>query len=189
MNEIVHFKVFLLYNGDVAADMEYLHVKRIHLVSFSYIVIEDESRNISKKINNQILYCFQPFKSQVCKVQRLSRAQSFSDWWHQAIKDWKLKKGLNSFTILVAWEIRTHPNDCVLSGASSWIIFVGPMRAICGVLLELHITAACYQSRLSKPLVRLFVCLLLWHVCNFNCWVSVGLCEWGCVCAHVCCMS
>jgi hypothetical protein len=41
MNEIVHFKVFVLYNGDVTADMEYLHVKRIHLVSFSYIVIED----------------------------------------------------------------------------------------------------------------------------------------------------
>jgi hypothetical protein len=62
MNEIAHFKIFVLYNDDVAADMEYLHVKRIHLVSFSYIVIEDESRNISKKINNQILYCFQPFK-------------------------------------------------------------------------------------------------------------------------------
>jgi hypothetical protein len=41
MNEIDHFKVFILCSGDVAADVDDLHVKRIHLVSFSYIVIED----------------------------------------------------------------------------------------------------------------------------------------------------
>jgi hypothetical protein len=39
MNEIDHFKVFVLCSGDVAIDVE--HVKRIHLVDFSYIVIED----------------------------------------------------------------------------------------------------------------------------------------------------
>jgi hypothetical protein len=37
MNEIGHFKVLILYSGDV----DHLHVKRIHLVCFSYIVIED----------------------------------------------------------------------------------------------------------------------------------------------------
>jgi hypothetical protein len=41
MNEIDYFKLFILYSGDVAADVDHLHVKRIHLVDFSYIVIED----------------------------------------------------------------------------------------------------------------------------------------------------
>jgi hypothetical protein len=41
MNEIDHFKVFVFYSGDVTADVDHLHVKRIHLVSFSYIVIDD----------------------------------------------------------------------------------------------------------------------------------------------------
>jgi hypothetical protein len=41
MNEINHFKFFLLCSGDVAADVDHLHVKRIQLVGFSYIVIED----------------------------------------------------------------------------------------------------------------------------------------------------
>jgi hypothetical protein len=39
MNEIDHFKVFILYSGDVAA-VDHLYIKRIHLVDFSYIVIE-----------------------------------------------------------------------------------------------------------------------------------------------------
>jgi hypothetical protein len=37
MNEIGHFKVLVVCSGDV----DHLHVKRIHLVGFSYIVIED----------------------------------------------------------------------------------------------------------------------------------------------------
>jgi hypothetical protein len=41
MNEIDHFKVFILYSDDVIADVDHLYVKRIHLVNFSYIVIED----------------------------------------------------------------------------------------------------------------------------------------------------
>jgi hypothetical protein len=41
MNEINYFKVFVLCSCDVAADVDHLHVKRIHLVSFSCIVIED----------------------------------------------------------------------------------------------------------------------------------------------------
>jgi hypothetical protein len=41
MNEIDYFKIFILYSDDVAADVDHLHVKRIHLVSFSYIVIKD----------------------------------------------------------------------------------------------------------------------------------------------------
>jgi hypothetical protein len=41
MNEIDYFKVFVFCSGDVAADVDHLHVKRIHLVGFSYIVIED----------------------------------------------------------------------------------------------------------------------------------------------------
>jgi hypothetical protein len=41
MNEIDRFKVFVFYNGDVTADVDQLYVKRIYLVSFSYIVIED----------------------------------------------------------------------------------------------------------------------------------------------------
>jgi hypothetical protein len=46
MNEIDHFKFFVLCSGDMAADMDHLHVKRIHLVSFSYIVIEDFSYSV-----------------------------------------------------------------------------------------------------------------------------------------------
>jgi hypothetical protein len=30
MNEIDHFKIFILYSDDVAADVDDLHVKRIH---------------------------------------------------------------------------------------------------------------------------------------------------------------
>jgi hypothetical protein len=30
MNEIDHFKVFVFYSGDVTADVDHLHVKRIH---------------------------------------------------------------------------------------------------------------------------------------------------------------
>jgi hypothetical protein len=41
MNEIDHFKKFVLCSGDVTADVDHLHVKRIHLVCFSYRVIED----------------------------------------------------------------------------------------------------------------------------------------------------
>jgi hypothetical protein len=41
MNKIDYFKLFILYSGDVTADVDQLHVKRIHLVDFSYIVIED----------------------------------------------------------------------------------------------------------------------------------------------------
>jgi hypothetical protein len=41
MNEFDHFKGFILYTGDVTVDVHHLHVKKIHLVSFSYIVIED----------------------------------------------------------------------------------------------------------------------------------------------------
>jgi hypothetical protein len=44
MNEINHFIFFVLCSGDMAANVDHLHVKRIHLVhlvGFSYIVIED----------------------------------------------------------------------------------------------------------------------------------------------------
>jgi hypothetical protein len=44
MNEIDHFKVLVFCSGDVATDVDHLHVKRIHLVGFSYIVIEDSRR-------------------------------------------------------------------------------------------------------------------------------------------------
>jgi hypothetical protein len=41
MNEIDHFKKFILCNSDVTSNVDHLHIKRIHLLSFSYIVIED----------------------------------------------------------------------------------------------------------------------------------------------------
>jgi hypothetical protein len=41
MSEINYFKVFIMYSNDVASDVDHLSVKRILLVSFSYIVIED----------------------------------------------------------------------------------------------------------------------------------------------------
>jgi hypothetical protein len=40
MNEIDHFKFFVLCSGDMTTDMNHLHVNRIHLVNFSYIFIE-----------------------------------------------------------------------------------------------------------------------------------------------------
>ncbi len=46
MSEINHFKVFIMCSGDVT-DVDHLHVKRIHLVhlvGFSYIVIEDSGK-------------------------------------------------------------------------------------------------------------------------------------------------
>jgi hypothetical protein len=45
MNEIDHFNFFVLYSGDMVANVDHLYVKRIHLVhlvGFSYIVIEDK---------------------------------------------------------------------------------------------------------------------------------------------------
>jgi hypothetical protein len=41
MSEINHVKKIILCSGDMTADVDKLHVKRIHLVDFSYIVIED----------------------------------------------------------------------------------------------------------------------------------------------------
>jgi hypothetical protein len=38
MNEIDHFKNFVFYSDDVAVNIYHLHIKRIHLVDFSYIV-------------------------------------------------------------------------------------------------------------------------------------------------------
>jgi hypothetical protein len=32
MNDINYFKVFVLYSGDMTADANYLHIKRIHLI-------------------------------------------------------------------------------------------------------------------------------------------------------------
>jgi hypothetical protein len=45
MSEINHFKVFVLCSSDVAADVDHLYVKRIHLellLSHLCIVREDE---------------------------------------------------------------------------------------------------------------------------------------------------
>jgi hypothetical protein len=52
MNEIDHFKIFVLCSGDVAADVDHLHVKRIYLVDFFYIVIED-----SNNYDGNSMYC------------------------------------------------------------------------------------------------------------------------------------
>jgi hypothetical protein len=41
MNEIDYFKKFILCSGDVAADVDHIHIKRLHLVGLSYIVMED----------------------------------------------------------------------------------------------------------------------------------------------------
>jgi hypothetical protein len=41
MGEINHFKLFIIYSDDVTADVDHLHGKRIYLVGFSYIVIDD----------------------------------------------------------------------------------------------------------------------------------------------------
>jgi hypothetical protein len=41
MNVIGLFKVFILFSSEVAANVDHLHVKRIHLVDFSYIIIEN----------------------------------------------------------------------------------------------------------------------------------------------------
>jgi hypothetical protein len=46
MDEIDHFKVFfVLYSGDVTADMDHLYAKRIQLVNFSYILIQDTTQD------------------------------------------------------------------------------------------------------------------------------------------------
>jgi hypothetical protein len=39
MNEIDHFKVFILYSSDVTANVTHLHVKRIQLVSFNEFLL------------------------------------------------------------------------------------------------------------------------------------------------------
>jgi hypothetical protein len=44
MNDIDHFKFFIFYIDDVTSDINHLYVKRIHLMSFTYIVIKDVSR-------------------------------------------------------------------------------------------------------------------------------------------------
>jgi hypothetical protein len=41
MGEINHFKFLVLCCGDVTANVDHLYVKRIHLLSPSYIVIGD----------------------------------------------------------------------------------------------------------------------------------------------------
>jgi hypothetical protein len=44
MNEFDYFKVFILYSGNVATNIDHLYIKRIHLLNFSYIVIEDKEQ-------------------------------------------------------------------------------------------------------------------------------------------------
>jgi hypothetical protein len=41
MDEINHFKLFIICSDDVMTDVDHLHGKRIYLVSFSYIVIDN----------------------------------------------------------------------------------------------------------------------------------------------------
>jgi hypothetical protein len=41
MDEIDYFKDFILCSGDVTIDVNHLHIKKIYLLSFFYIVIED----------------------------------------------------------------------------------------------------------------------------------------------------
>jgi hypothetical protein len=41
MNEIGYFKMFVFCTGDVIVDIDHLHIKRIHLVNFLYIIVED----------------------------------------------------------------------------------------------------------------------------------------------------
>jgi hypothetical protein len=46
MSEINYFKVFIMYSDDVTADVNYLHVKKIYLVNFSYIIIDDYTGDV-----------------------------------------------------------------------------------------------------------------------------------------------
>jgi hypothetical protein len=39
MSKINHFKVFIICSDDMTANVDHLHVKRIYLAVFSYIVI------------------------------------------------------------------------------------------------------------------------------------------------------
>jgi DNA-binding GntR family transcriptional regulator len=55
MNEVDHFKVFIFYSDGVTTDMNHLHVKRIHLVDFHYIIIEDSSIPSSKKLKTMTI--------------------------------------------------------------------------------------------------------------------------------------
>jgi hypothetical protein len=51
MSEINHFNFFIMCSGDVAADVDHLHVKKIYLeplVGHLYIVREDEYYHITK---------------------------------------------------------------------------------------------------------------------------------------------
>jgi hypothetical protein len=41
MSEINYFKKIIMCSDDMTADVYQLYVKKIHLVGFSYIVIED----------------------------------------------------------------------------------------------------------------------------------------------------
>jgi hypothetical protein len=43
MNKIDYFKNFILCNGDVTANVNHMHIKIIHLVNFSYIIIDDSN--------------------------------------------------------------------------------------------------------------------------------------------------
>jgi hypothetical protein len=52
MNEIDHFKFFVLYSDNMTPDMNHLHVKRIYLVNFSYIVIEDADKSSTSARHN-----------------------------------------------------------------------------------------------------------------------------------------
>jgi hypothetical protein len=54
MSEINHFKVLVLYSGDVVANVDHLHVKKIHLVSSSYIVIEDYALFVISVVNSML---------------------------------------------------------------------------------------------------------------------------------------
>jgi hypothetical protein len=48
---LIILNFFLLYSGDVTADVNHLYIKIIHLVSFSYIVIENKLFNEWSGVN------------------------------------------------------------------------------------------------------------------------------------------
>jgi hypothetical protein len=52
-----YFKVFVLCSGNVAVDVDQLHVKRINLMSFSYIVIEDTAIPFIKVAGPSLVDC------------------------------------------------------------------------------------------------------------------------------------
>jgi len=101
-------------------------------------------------------------------VAPLTTNVHISSWWKKAIRGApkEMLKGLNSFIILVSWEVWKHRNSCVFEGATPNVNLllqtVGDECALCCMagaskLNEFLMRSPAHRSQVLRPKGSLFL--------------------------------